>query len=54
MKRLTLLVAGLLGFATSISAQQVFGNGQVSGSLESSSIYYAPDKKIDRPEDHFG
>ncbi len=54
MKRLTLLVAGIFAFATSVSAQQVLGNGQVSGSIESSSIYYTPDKKIERPEDHFG
>ncbi len=54
MKRLTLLVAGVLAFATSVSAQKVLGNGQISGSLESNSIYYTPDKKIDRPEDHFG
>ena len=54
MKRLTLLIAGVLAFTTSVSAQQVIGNGQVSGSIESSSIYYAPDKKITRPEDHFG
>ena len=54
MKRLTLLIAGILAFATSVSAQQTLGNGQVSGSIESSSIYYTPDKKIDRPEDHFG
>ena len=54
MKRLTILVASLLVFATSVSAQKVLGNGQVSGSLESSSIYYTPDKKVDRPDDHFG
>lgn len=54
MKRLTLLVAGFIALATSVSAQQVFGNGQVSGSIESSSIYYSPDKKIERPDDHFG
>ena len=54
MKRLTLLFAGVLAFVSSVSAQKVLGNGQVSGSLESSSIYYTPDKKIDRPEDHFG
>ena len=54
MKRLTLLCVGILAFATSVSAQQVLGNGQVSGSLETSSIYYAPDKKIERPEDRFG
>ena len=54
MKRLTLFVASLLALSTSASAQQVIGNGQVSGSIESNSIYYTPDKKIDRPEDHFG
>ena len=54
MRRITLLVAGLLALSTSVSAQQVLGNGQVSGSIESSSIYYSPDKKIERPEDHFG
>ena len=54
MRRITLLIAGLLALSTSVSAQQVLGNGQVSGSIESSSIYYSPDKKIERPEDHFG
>ena len=54
MKRLTLILVGVVALTLSASAQQVLGNGQVSGSLESSSIYYTPDKKIDRPEDHFG
>ena len=54
MKRLTLLFIGIFAITTSVSAQKVLGNGQVSGSIESSSIYYAPDKKISRPEDHFG
>ena len=59
MKRLTLFVAGVLALAASASAQQVLGNGQVSGSLESSSIYYTPDNRIytedkPRPEDRFG
>ncbi len=59
MKRLTLTLATLFAFVTSVSAQQVLGNGQVSGSLESNSVYYTPDKKIynednARPEDHFG
>ena len=54
MKRLTLLVAGIFALATSASAQKAIGEGQVSGSLESSSIYYSPDKKVERPEDHFG
>ena len=53
MKRLTLLFVGI-ALTMSASAQKVLGNGQVSGSLESSSIYYAPDKKIERPEDTFG
>ena len=54
MRKLTLLFAALTSVAVSASAQQVLGNGQISGSFESSSIYYAPDKKIERPEDHFG
>ncbi len=54
MKRLTLLFVGVVALALSASAQKVLGNGQVSGSLESSSIYYTPDKKTSRPEDAFG
>lgn len=54
MKRLTLILVGVVALTLSASAQQVIGNGQVSGSLESSSIYYTPDKKIERGEDHFG
>ena len=59
MKRLTLLVAGFLAFATSVSAQKAVGDGQVTGSIESSSIYYTPDKRgyteeSPRPEDRFG
>ena len=54
MRKLTLLFAALASVTLSASAQQVLGNGQVSGSFESSSIYYTPDKKIERPEDHFG
>ena len=59
MKRLTLFIAGVLAFATSASAQQALGTGQVSGSVESSSIYYAPDNRLynedtPRPEDRFG
>ena len=54
MKRLTLLFVSLAAVVTAASAQQVLGNGQVSGSIESSSIYYSPDKKIARPEDSFG
>ena len=54
MRKLTLLFAALASVAVSASAQKVIGDGQVSGSLESSSIYYTPDTKIARPEDHFG
>jgi hypothetical protein len=54
MKRLTLIFAGILALTLSASAQKVIGNGQISGSFESSSVYYTPDKKIDRPDDHFG
>ena len=54
MRKLTLLFAALASLAVSASAQQVLGNGQISGSLESNSIYYTPDKKIERPDDHFG
>ena len=54
MRRLTLLLVALASVAVSASAQKVLGNGQVSGGFESSSIYYTPDKKIERPEDHFG
>ena len=54
MKRLTLLLVGALALTTSVSAQKTLGNGQVSGSFESSSIYYTPDKTIERPDDAFG
>ena len=59
MKRLALFVACIFALSFSTSAQQVLGNGQVSGSLESSSIYYTPDKKnyvgnSSIPEDRFG
>ncbi len=53
MKRLTLLFVGI-ALTLSASAQKVLGNGQVSGSFDSSSVYYTPDKKIARPDDHFG
>lgn len=54
MRRLTLLLLGVTAFTLSASAQKVVGNGQVSGSLESSSVLYTPDNKIERPEDRFG
>ena len=54
MRKLTLLFVVLASVTLSASAQKVIGKGQVSGSLETSSIYYTPDKKIERPEDHFG
>ena len=53
MKRLALLVVACAAVGT-LSAQKVVGNGQVSGSLESSSIYYMKDQKVERPDDHFG
>ena len=43
-----------IALTLSASAQKVLGNGQVSGSFDSSSVYYTPDKKIARPDDHFG
>ena len=52
--RKVLLLAVALTTVVAASAQKVIGNGQVSGSFESSSIYYTPDKRIERPEDHFG
>ena len=54
MKRLTLLFAGIIAIAVSASAQQTIGNGQVSGSFESSSIVYTPDNKIGPLEDSQG
>ncbi len=58
MKRLTLTLVAIFALLASASAQKVLGNGQVSGSFESSSIYYTPDSKIyaddPRPEDRFG
>ena len=62
MKKLTLCLVALLAVTVSVSAQKVLGNGQVSGSFESSSIYYTPDNRIGYPEgvdgkpidDHFG
>ncbi|MBE6194289.1 MAG: hypothetical protein E7140_00980 [Rikenellaceae bacterium] len=54
MKRLTLLLVGVVALTAQVSAQKVLGNGQVSGSLETSSTLYTPDKKIERPDDHFG
>ena len=55
MRRLftTLLVSLLL--AVPAMAQKMIGAGQVSGSLESTSIGYVNDKKLGAtPEDHFG
>ena len=54
MKRLTLLFAGIIAIAVSASAQQTIGNGQVSGSFESSSIVYTPDNKIGPLKDSQG
>ena len=54
MRRLTLSLVALAAVAISASAQQVIGNGQVSGSFESSSIVYTPDNKIGPLQDAQG
>jgi len=62
MKRLALLLLGAFALTMQASAQKVLGNGQVSGSFESSSIYYTPDNRVGYPkgvdgtpvDDHFG
>ena len=59
MKRLSLFIVALLAIATSASAQKEKEKGQVSGSFESSSIYYTPDNRIydedsQLPVDRFG
>ena len=53
MKRIVILCAALCTVG-SLAAQKVIGKGQVSGSFESSSVYYTPDKQIERPDDRFG
>ena len=54
MKKVALFIAGLF-LAGVASAQAQFGEGQISGSLESNSIYYMNDSKIgESPEDRFG
>jgi hypothetical protein len=54
MKRIILLIAGICAI-TSAAAQVQVGEGQVSGSLESNTIYYTDDSKIgETPEDRFG
>lgn len=54
MKRIILLIAGICAI-TSAAAQTQVGEGQVSGSFESNSIYYMDDSKIgETPEDRFG
>ena len=53
MKRIVILCAALCA-VVSLSAQKVVGKGQVSGSFESSSVYYTPDKTVERPDDRFG
>ena len=54
MKRIILLIAGICAI-TSAAAQTQVGEGQVSGSLESNTIYYMDDSKIgETPEDRFG
>ena len=54
MRRLTLSLVALAAVALSASAQQAIGNGQVSGSFESSSIVYTPDNKIGPLQDAQG
>ena len=53
--RIPLVVAGILSFGFYAGAQLRLGEGQVSASLESNSVYYVDDKTIgDGPEDRFG
>ena len=54
MKKLALLFLAFSASTLVASAQQSIGSGQVSGSFESNSIYYTPDKQTERPDDHFG
>ena len=54
MRRLTLSLVALVAVALSASAQQAIGNGQVSGSFESSSIVYTPDNKLGPLQDAQG
>lgn len=54
MKHLCILILGL-GCLGSARAQVRLGDGQLSGSFESNSIYYVDDDKLgDAPEDRFG
>ena len=54
MKHLILMIAGLCGVAAA-SAQIKLGEGQLSGSFETNTIYYVDDSKIgSEPTDHFG
>ena len=54
MRRIVLAIAAMF-VAGVASAQVQFGGGQISGSLESTSIYYMNDKKLgETPEDRFG
>ncbi len=54
MRRIVLAIAAM--FVGGVASAQVqFGGGQISGSLESTSIYYMNDKKLgETPEDRFG
>ena len=54
MRRLTLSLVALVAVALTASAQQAIGNGQVSGSFESSSIVYTPDNKLGPLQDAQG
>ena len=55
MKKFILTVAVLAGLSLPAAAQIRVGDGQLSGSFETNSIYYFKDEKLgDYPEDHFG
>ena len=54
MRFLATILLALVAVAPAM-AQRSIGNGQVSGSFESTSIGYLDDKKLGAaPEDHFG
>lgn len=58
MARRIILLAAAMGILSLPAIAQIqLGKGQLSGSLESNSIYYMKDKKVGedkRPNDHFG
>ena len=55
IRRISLALAGLLSAGLYAGAQIRLGEGQVSASLESNSVYYVDDKAIGQgPDDKFG